>query len=141
MNEVGLTAAEQELLDRVGDVLIPPVAPMPSVSQSDPDRRWLERACRARPDLVARVRALLRRFPQLDSLEAIAEAQEEDEMGVGALLAITAGRYYMNHAVRRLLGYPGQTGRGPGLPVYGWERAADLLERVAERGKIYREAL
>lgn len=140
MTGAGLTAAEQELLDRSGDVLIPAAAPMPSVSQSDPDRRWLDRTCRARPDLVAPVRALLQRFPQLDSLEAIARAQEQDEAGVAALLSITAGRYYMNQAIRRLLGYPGQTGRGPDLPVYGWERAADLVERVADRGQIYREA-
>jgi hypothetical protein len=141
MTGAELAAAEQDLLDRAGDVLIPAAAPMPSVSQSDPDRRWLARACRARPDLVAPVRALLKRFPQLDSLEAIAQAQQQDEAGVAALLAITAGRYYMSQAVRGLLGYPGQTGRGPGLPVYGWERAADLVERVADRGRVYREAL
>ena len=141
MKGAGLTAAEQDLLDRAGDVLIPAADPMPSVSQSDPDRHWLDRACRARPDLVAPVRALLGRFPRLDSLEAIARAQEQDETGVAALLSITAGRYYMNQAVRRLLGYPGQAGRDPGLPVYGWERAADLVERVADRGPIYREAL
>jgi hypothetical protein len=140
-NGAGLTQSEAELLDRAGDVLIPAADPMPSVSQSDRDRYWLDRACRARPDLVDAVRALLKRFPRLDSLEAIATAQQQDEAGVAALLSLTAGRYYMNHAVRRLLDYPGQTGRSPDLPVYGWERAAELVERVADRGQIYREAL
>jgi hypothetical protein len=140
MNDYGLSAAEQAMLDRIGDVLIPAADGMPSLSASDPDRRWLKQACDARPDLVGFLSALLKRHPGLDSLEAVVRAEADDPGGVAALLSISAGRYYMNPAVRRLLGYPGQVGRGPGTPVYGWERAMDLLERVVDRGPIYREA-
>jgi len=140
MNDCGLSAGEQAMLDRIGDVLIPPADGMPSLSASDPDRRWLKQACDARPDLVDSVSALLKRHPGLDSLEAVARAEADDPDGVAALLSLSAGRYYMNPAVRRLLGYPGQVGRGPETPVYGWERAMDLLERVVDRGPIYRES-
>jgi hypothetical protein len=140
MNDHRLSAAERAMLDRIGDVLIPSADGMPSMSASDPDGRWLNQACDARPDLVDSLSALLKRYPGLDTLEAVARAEADDSGGVAALLSIAAGRYYMNPAVRRLLGYPGQVGRGPETPVYGWEGAMDLLERVVSRGPVYREA-
>ena len=140
MNDHGLPAAGRAMLDRIGDVLIPAADGMPSLSASDPDGQWLRRACAARPDLAESLSALLKRYPGLDSLEAVARAERADPGGVAALLSISAGRYYMNPAIRRLLGYPGQVGRGPGTSPYGWERATDLLERVVNRGPIYREA-
>jgi hypothetical protein len=135
-----VSAAERRLLDLAGDALIPASVTMPSVSDSDPDGWWLERALEARPDLVEPVRALLSARPGLDSLEAIAVAEAKNPNGVAALVTITAGRYYMSPRVRELLGYPGQGGRDPALPTYGWERAAAQLRRVVERGPIYRLA-
>lgn len=135
-----LSPSEREQLDRLGDILIPAGDSMPSVSESDPDGRWLERACRARPDMARAVQELLAAHSDLDSLRAIAGVEAEDAAGVAGLLMITAGRYYMNPAIRELIGYPGQGGRDPSLPVYGWDRAADMLERVVQRGRVYREA-
>lgn len=135
-----LSPSERDQVDRLGNILIPSSDPMPSVSESDPDGRWLDRACRARPDMARAVQDLLAAHPDLDSLEAIVRVEGEDAQGVAGLLTITAGRYYMNPAIRDLIGYPGQGGRDTSLPVYGWERAADMLERVVERVRLYREA-
>ena len=110
------------------------------MSESDLNGHWLDRACRARPDLVPALRALLASHPDLRSLEEIARLEKEGEPGIAALVTLNAGRYYMNPKIRELIGYPGQGGRDPSLPEYGWDRAADLLERVVGRGPIYREA-
>jgi hypothetical protein len=140
MTDQTLSSAERHQLDVVGDALIPASGVMPSVSQSDPDGRWLERALQARPELTEPIRMLLAAHPGLDSVDKVADAEAQDPVGVAALVTITAGRYYMIPHVRELLGYPGQGGRDPTLPSYRWERAADMLERVVERGPIYRAA-
>ncbi len=140
MSTDALSTAERDLLDVAGDVLIPAIGAMPSVSDSDPDGRWLERAMGARPDLMEALKRLLGSHPDLRSLDAVTTAEAQDPEGVAALVTITAGRYYMNPRVRTLLGYPGQDGRDPTLPTYGWDRAADMIERVVERGPVYRVA-
>jgi hypothetical protein len=136
---LALSPSNRAQLDRLGDILIPARDPMPSVSESDPDGRWLDRAWQARPDMARAVQDLLAAHPDLGSLEAIAGIEAEDAVGVAGLLMITAGRYYMNPAIRDLIGYPGQGGRDSSLPVYGWDRAADMLERVVQRGRVDRE--
>ena len=55
-----------------------------------------------------------------------------------ALVVAIVGGYYLHPEVQRRLGYPGQTPRplpAAGLPDYVEE---GLLERVYERGPIYR---
>jgi hypothetical protein len=47
-----ITEPQRAVLLDVADVLIPETDAMPSLRAADPDGEWLERACRARADLV-----------------------------------------------------------------------------------------
>ena len=72
--------------------------------------------------------------------EAVALLPELDPEAYDAVRMVVAGGYYIHPRVRRLLRYTGQeprTVRVDGVPEYLEE---GLLERVMERGPIFREA-
>ena len=71
-------------------------------------------------------------IPWLAGLRA-ADPEAHDALA----LAVVAG-YYLHPDVRRLLGYPGQQGQPVGVEAYPDYAAEGLLERVYERGPVYR---
>jgi uncharacterized protein len=133
-----LAQDELEELDRLGDMLIPRSGERPSVSEADDRGVWLTRALSVRPDLVDHLRRAVRAAESSDSLVAIEDSLKNDPEALEALTTVVAARYYMNPVVKALIGYPGQGGREGASPNETWERAADMLERVAIRGPTYR---
>jgi hypothetical protein len=133
-----LAQDELKQLDRLGDLLIPRSGERPSVREADDRRVWLTRALSVRPDLVDHLRRALRVAESSDSLVSIEESLKDDPEALEALTTVVAARYYMNPDVKALIGYPGQGGREGASPNETWERAVDMLERVANRGPTYR---
>ena len=135
--QVAVPDKVREGLRRLADALIPEGEGMPSAGQADVAGRQLDLVLAARPDLAPRLEAAFAEDPGddprawLDALEA-RDASAHDAV----ILAVVAG-YYMNPDVKARLGYQGQTPRIVGIsyPEYVTE---GLLERVLERGPIYR---
>jgi len=134
-----LEDTEREALRALADALIPGGAGLPSASEADVHRKWIDRTLRARPDLEECVVAVVRR-----SREPKAELErlrEESRVTFdGFTLAVTAS-YFMNPRVRKLLGYPGTAPKRK--PTYQDEAdfyldGGKLLQPVLERGPIYR---
>ena len=118
----------------LADVLIPAFEDLPSASSADVATHWIDVALVARPDLHELF------FMALD--EAVAEPGHAVEYlmakfpaAFAALGNLTAAAYFMNEHVRQLVGYPGQVTRDyvDEVPLY-----LEMLERVVERGSIYR---
>lgn len=131
-----LTQAQRSRYAQLADVLVPAAHGMPSASEADVHTRWIDEALRLRPDL----RPLLDRALQPDNegmapLDALLEMARTRADAFTALGALTVGAYYMDDRVRQAMGYPGQEDR-PLVDDSG--EYLDMLERVAERGPIYR---
>ena len=141
------TAALSEVPDEcrawlggIADILIPSGGTMPAASQVGVAGRQLDLVLRARPDLQPH---LLRAWvttagsrPQ----EALDAVRDLDTEGYDAVRIVVAGGYYIHPDVRQLLGYTGQQPkvvRVDQIPEYVEE---GLLERVMERGPLYRDA-
>lgn len=122
-------------LTPIADELIPAEAGMPSGSTTLPG---LPEVLRVRPDLERRLRrahAVAADTPPAETMDLLAELDPEAGQ---ALAEAVAGGYYADPGVRALLGYTGQQPaqvRPDGYPEYV---AEGLLERVVERGPIYR---
>lgn len=126
-------------LERIADGLIPGTEEMPAPSSLGIGGRQLDRVLASRPDLADDLRR---------SLEAAAGVSDPiawvERLAVGdpavhdALVTAIVAGYYLHPEVQRRLGYPGQTGeavRVDALPDFVFE---GQLERVLERGPIYR---
>ena len=121
----------------LADTLIPASGTMPSASQSGATGEWLDAVLAARPDLVEPLLALARRVEGQEPAAVLADLQAHDVAAFGLLAEVVPNAYYMNPAVRELVGYPGQVGLDPDL---AWPPDwLDLLEPVIERGPIYRD--
>lgn len=132
-----LTDQERKRLADILDVLIPAEAQMPAATLVEVHLRWIDEALRLRPDLRADLDAALTAVSggppsTADALRAFARAQLGAFTGAGNLIA---GAYYMDDRVRQALGYPGQEARPLVDEV---ETYLEMLERVVERGPIYR---
>lgn len=126
-------------LEAVADQLIPEADGMPAPSSVEIGGSQLDLVLASRPDLEADLRRVLEAAGGVgDAIAWLAALQAGDPAGHDALvLAVVAG-YYLRPEVQRLLGYPGQVAREvsvAALPDYVEE---GLLERVYERGPIYR---
>lgn len=126
-------------LEAVADGLIPATDGMPAPSSVEIGGRQLDLVLASRPDLEEDLcRALETAGDVDDAIAWLAALQVGDPAGHDALvLAVVAG-YYLRPEVQRLLGYPGQVAQEvsvAALPDYVHE---GLLERVYERGPIYR---
>ncbi|WP_099022937.1 GlcG/HbpS family heme-binding protein [Mycolicibacterium palauense] len=134
-----LSARERELFAVVADALIPDYGTRPSASGAQVPTRWIDAALAARPDLLAPLREVLAACadvtPSTPASTVFARLQDLDPALVGAVGTLTAGAYFLNPAIRELIGYPGQESRtysvGTDLPYL------NMLERVVERGEIY----
>jgi hypothetical protein len=137
---VGPPAEFRAWLAEVADLLIPAAGDMPAASEMDVAGRQLDVVLGARPDLV---RHLLRGWNTTagsDPAETARLLPELDPEAYDAVRLVVAGGYYIHPRVRKLLRYTGQeprTVRVDQVPEYLED---GTLERVMERGPIYREA-
>jgi hypothetical protein len=111
--------AERRRLRTLADRLIPAEDGMPPGSVGD-----VESVLRARPDLVAPLREILR---------SDAEPTSEETAFVGE---VVAGAYFLDERVRDLIGYHGRRA----VPIPPAPDHADLIGPVVERGPRYRSA-
>jgi hypothetical protein len=118
----------------MADILIPAANGMPSASRAEVHVRWIDDALRARPDLAAAFLEALG-AEGVDAEERVAAMMRENLACFDALGTLTAAAYFLNPQVRERLGYPGQQARlvDDDLTSY-----AHMLERVAERGPLFR---
>lgn len=133
-----MTPEERLVLARLADELVPAAGGMPAASEVGLAGRWIDRALKARPDLLPLLQRALARVRDGD-VDAPALAVGDPEAFRAALLLVT-GAYYMHPKVRKLIGYPGQRP----TPIYPDEAEHDLrdglLDPVIERGPIFRPA-
>jgi hypothetical protein len=137
---VGPPAECRQWLAGVADLLIPAAGDMPAASEMDVAGRQLDVVLGARPDLTRHLLRGWQAAAESDAEESVRLLQELDAEAYDAVRMVVAGGYYIHPRVRRLLRYDGQeprTVRVDQVPEYLEE---GLLERVMERGPIYREA-
>ncbi|GAB6986557.1 hypothetical protein [Nocardioides pyridinolyticus] len=132
-----LTASQRDRFSSIADVLIPSAEGMPSASEADVPTRWIDDALRFRPDLADRLVAALDAAGDLPATEAVELLNREHIPDFEALGTLTAGAYFLNPAVKQLIGYPGQL---PTPARDDMDTYIDLLENVVERGQVYRDA-
>ncbi|MEV7965526.1 hypothetical protein AB0O34_06030 [Sphaerisporangium sp. NPDC088356] len=131
--------ASRARLTALADVLIPGGSGLPSAGEADVAGQWIERVLGANPDLTGPVAHVLGIDGAPDEVLAKLRSQER-EVFDGFAFAV-GGAYFMNPAVRRVLGYPGVAPRrmpaAEGEAEYYLED--DILGPVVERGSIYRQ--
>lgn len=132
-----LTADERQRYGRLADVLVPDAEGMPSATQAEVHTRWVDDALRARPDLRPPLREALQLAGDLPAEEAVEMLNREHSSLFDALGTVTAGAYFLNPDIKQRIGYPGQVPQPIEDDV---DTYVDLLQNVAERGPIYREA-
>lgn len=125
------------VLAGVADLLIPAAHGMPSAADVIDERR-LTFVLQARPDLVAPLRAALRDElgPHPSARLAALGAAEPDHLA--ALQLVVVGGYYTDRDVRAAIGYPGQLARPVNALDYPEYLTEGLIDRVLERGPVWR---
>jgi hypothetical protein len=126
----------RQMLLVLADLLIPTSQRMPSASQAGVGGEWIDRAIAARADWADALVALLQKARGQEPRKVLAELQTSDPASFTMLTELVAGAYFMNPAVRKLIGYPGQQS----VPIAETPEAElqELLEPVVRRGPIYR---
>jgi len=123
----------------VADGLIPPSDGMPAPSDVGISEAQLDTVLASRPDLVPDLRRALEAAGEVrDPIAWVDALRETDTAAHDALVTAVVAGYYLHPEVMRLLGYPGQAAESflaDGYPDYVEE---GLLERVYERGPIFR---
>jgi hypothetical protein len=123
----------------LADGLVPEAEGMPAASAVDVHGKQLDLVLTARPDLEEPlVRGLSRAQHVDDAIAWMEKLSVEDPEAYEGIATAVIGGYYMHSEVKGRLGYPGQAAREVnvgGFPEYVSE---GLLERVVERGPIYR---
>lgn len=132
-----LTRDERSRLAEILKILIPGGEGMPSAVGCGVHNRWIDEALRVRPELRGDLDEVLATTsaeaePVETGLRSFAETRPDAFARFGSLLA---GAYYMDDDVRRALGYPGQEARALTDETDSY---LELLERVVERGDVYR---
>ena len=125
-------------LAEIADGLIPGTDAMPSPSSLDIGGAQLDVVLASRPDLAADLARALGAPAGDDAIALVAVLAGTDPDAHQALVTTVVAGYYLHPEVQRRLGYTGQVGeevRTEGYPDYVDE---GLLERVYERGAIYR---
>jgi hypothetical protein len=126
-------------LASVADMLIPAADRMPAASAVDIGGRQLDAVLTFRPDLVDGLRRALDAAGGVDdAIGWIESLRAEDPSGYEALVTAVVGGYYLHPEVKRLLGYPGQIPEPVNVDRFPDYADEGLLERVYERGPIYR---
>ena len=126
-------------LARIADGLIPGTEEMPAPSDLDIGGRQLDLVLASRPDLADGLRRALEAGGDVGDAIAWAEtlAGHDPAAHEALVTAIVAG-YYLHPEVQAQLGYPGQAGEVVRADAYPDFVHEGQLERVLERGPIYR---
>ncbi|WP_083737537.1 hypothetical protein [Mycobacterium sp. MS1601] len=132
-----LTVDERHVFAALADELIPRAQGMPSASEAEVPTVWLDVALHARPDLIGPLREAIARAGTTAPRDSLEKLNSAHGQLFDALTTATAGAYLLNPDVRRLIGYPGQV---PHPLTDDTAEYFDLLEKVVERGEIYRHA-
>lgn len=130
----------RDWLRPLADALIPAQDGMPAAGSVGAADGQLDLVLDARPDLARHLSRAAALTSGMTPAEALAALPELDPAAHGAVLEAVAGGYYAHPRVRELLGYTGQQPvpvRAEDYPEY---LAEGLLERVLERGAVYRPA-
>ena len=139
MTAGALTGRLRARLARIADGLIPGSEEMPVPGSLDIAGRQLDVVLTSRPDLAEDLCRALESAGEADDPIAWAERLAvSDPPAHEALVTVVVAAYYLHPDVQRCLGYPGQAGevvRPDSYPDYVHE---GQLERVLERGPIYR---
>lgn len=131
-----LTTDERHRLAALSDVLVPEAHGMPSASQAGVATRWVDDTLRLRPEMLPVLRRALDGLAAGDDARStLVRLATDDTEAFEVLATVVAGSYYMAPEVRTSLGYPGQEARPL---VDDTHEYLDMLERVVERGPVYR---
>jgi hypothetical protein len=103
-----LSPSERAVLAGLADIIAPRWNALPSASDIDLSHGPIDRALRARPDLVEPLRQLLDEMRIQDGATAIEQLQRERPAQFAVLMQAVAGAYYMDESVRAALRYGGQ---------------------------------
>jgi len=123
----------------LADGLIPGTDAMPAPGSVDVGGAGLDAVLASRPDVTtALIRALEAADDVEDAIAWAAELADVDAIAHAALVTAVVGAYYLRPEVRARLGYPGQTGVEVVADPYPEYVHDGTLERVLERGPIYR---
>ncbi len=126
-------------LARIADALIPGTQAMSATGSLDIGGRQLDLVLAARPDLADDLRRALAAAGDADDPIAWVERlATSDPPAHAALVTVVVGGYYLHPEVQRRLGYPGQVGEVVRVDTYPDFVHEGQLERVLERGPIYR---
>lgn len=123
-------------LARLADLLIPGGHSMPPAAAADVAGTGLDRVLRAEPRHGAPLARFLGLAAGATDLAALDALSRDDPEGFRALTIVVANAYFMNDAVRRSIGYPGQEARDSSRGLPG--ALTPLLDRVTARGPIWR---
>jgi hypothetical protein len=129
----------RERLARIADGLIPGTGEMPAPGSLDIGGRQLDLVLASRPDLAGDLRRALEGAGDADDvIDWVERLAGSDAAAHGALVTVVVAGYYLHTEVQRRLGYPGQIGDVVRVDNYPDFIHEGQLERVLERGPIYR---
>ena len=135
-----LTEARRAVLLDIADVLIPQTDTMPALRAADPDGEWLQRACRARADLLDELGRILDELTDADLSAVLVSMHAEQRAHFDVVATFVAGSYYMIPRVRELLGYPGQVRAPAPLELAADELSDEIFEAAMNYSGSYRPA-
>ncbi len=123
----------------VADDLIPEGDGMPAPSSLDIGGTQLDLVLASRPDLSGALRRALEAADGVaDAAGWLESLRTDDPPSYDALVTVVVAGYYMHPEVMRRLGYPGQVPEEVSVDRFPDYMEEGLLERVYERGPIYR---
>lgn len=123
----------------LADGLIPEADGMPAPSSVDVGGRQLDFVLASRPDLADGLRRALEAAGAVpDPIAWLASLHAGDPQAHEALVVGVVAGYYLHPEVQRRLGYPGQVAQEVRVDRFPDYVDEGLLERVYERGPIYR---
>jgi hypothetical protein len=125
-------------LAAVADHLIPAAHGMPSAAAVVTEEQ-LRFVVRSRPDLLEPLRRALRSERGDDPVARLAALTDHDPEGLAALQLVIVAGYYTDPGVREQLGYQGQVAKPVNALDYPAYLEEGLLDRVIERGPIWRD--
>lgn len=130
-----LTNDQKSIYSKMADVLIPSAEGMPSATEAEVPSKWIDDALRYRPDLEPHLIRALAFGARYEAKQAVEGLNAEDVEAFDALGVLTSGAYFLNPAVKKLIGYPGQV---PSPANDDVDSYIEMLTKVVERGPIYR---
>jgi hypothetical protein len=133
-----ITEPQRAVLLDVADVLIPETDAMPSLRAADPDGEWLERACRARADLVDELCQILDEIAGSNMSSLLVSMHRDQRPRFDVLATFAAGTYYLIPRIRELIGYPGQVRAPAPLDLAADELSDEIFEGAMNYSGSYR---